>query len=108
MLCACHGVTLGVQLVQSTTQRALSQVVQGYVGDDDDQYTGEDQGGPPCTQLISRPVLLRALRLTRSRVENQPTEVQLNLANVKAIEETLEVSGLTAAARHSPPHGQGK
>jgi hypothetical protein len=40
--------------------------------------------------------------------ESQPTEVQPNLANVKAIEETLEVSGLTAAARHSPPHGQGK
>jgi fatty acid synthase subunit alpha len=58
---------------------------------------------PPYTTELETPVLLNSLaRASPDKTgsytfkENQPTEVKPNLANVKAIEETLEVSGSTA------------
>jgi hypothetical protein len=59
---------------------------------------------PPYPIELETPVLLNSLaraspdKKTGSYTfkENQPTEVKPNLANVKAIEETLKVSGSTA------------
>jgi hypothetical protein len=39
--------TFCVRVVQSMARRTLSQFVQSYVRDNDDQRAGEDQGGPP-------------------------------------------------------------
>jgi hypothetical protein len=44
---ACCHTALYLRILQSSTQGALSQVVQGHVRDDDDQRVGENQGGPP-------------------------------------------------------------
>jgi len=59
---------------------------------------------PPYSIELESPVLLNSLaraspdKKTGSYTfkENQPTEMKQNLANVKAIEETLNVSRLTA------------
>ena len=59
---------------------------------------------PPYSIEIETPVLLNSLaraspdKKTGSYkfIENQPTEVKLNIANVKAIEETLKHTGSTA------------
>lgn len=59
---------------------------------------------PPYTVELESPVLLNSLarasldKKTGSYTfkENQPTEVRPNLANVKAIEEVLKISGSTA------------
>lgn len=59
---------------------------------------------PPYTVELETPVLLNSLaraspdKKTGSYTfkEGQPTEVKPNLANVKAIEETLQVNGSTA------------
>jgi fatty acid synthase subunit alpha, fungi type len=59
---------------------------------------------PPYTTELETPVLLNSLaraspdKKTGSYTfkENQPTEVKQNVANVEAIEETLNVSGSTA------------
>ena len=85
-------------------RRVLSQIVPCYVGDDDSQHAGEDQGGPLYSIELETPVLLNSLaraspdKKTGSYTfkENQPTEMKQNLANVKAIEETLKVSRSTA------------
>jgi hypothetical protein len=90
--------------MQSTARKALSQIAQCYVTDDDDQHAREDQGGPPCSIKLETPVLLNSLacaspdKETGSYTfkENQPTEMKQNLANVKAIEETLKISRSTA------------
>jgi hypothetical protein len=81
----------------------LSQIVQSYVRASD-QHDGEDQGGPPYSIELETPMLLNSLAHTSPDKKtggymfkkNLPAEMKQNLVNVKAIEESLNVSRSTA------------